>query len=124
MYCICCNIEIKPLTLGEENIDIESFIWESIIEKDVDATEIRKTTVNNRMWNDGIVKVISAGYGSSHDTDQFVIAICDNCITKKQEDGTLLYYGNYMESKSKWTNENKENSLKIYRRRRNLDNLL
>lgn len=44
---------------------------------------------------EGIVTKISAGYGSCHDTDMFVIGICDECVTKKREDGTLLYVGNY-----------------------------
>jgi len=35
------------------------------------------------MWDSGLVGRIGAGYGSEHDTDTFLIAICDDCITSK-----------------------------------------
>ena len=45
------------------------------------------------MIDNGIIHIIDAGYGSVHDSDQFVIAICDDCIKENLEDATLLYYG-------------------------------
>lgn len=59
--------------------------------------------------------------GSSHDGDQIIIAICDDCIKANLEDATLLYYGNYMSSS--YGRKNVEDSKKKYRRRKNLDNL-
>lgn len=70
--CICCDKEINKLD-GMPN-DKE---WEG-------------------MWNDGIVEKISAGYGSTLDGDMYVLAICDDCVRKKHNEGKLLYVGNYM----------------------------
>jgi hypothetical protein len=44
------------------------------------------------MVNDGIIQTIDGGFGSIHDTDTFIIAICDDCITENLEDGTLLLF--------------------------------
>lgn len=38
---------------------------------------------------DGVVGVISAGFGSSFDTDNFVIAICDGCIERSKGIGVF-----------------------------------
>jgi hypothetical protein len=74
------------------------------------------------MVSDGIIQIIDAGYGSKCDGDQFIIAICDDCIKENLEDGTLLYFGNYMSSY--FTKVNIEKSKKTYRRRKNLDKLV
>jgi hypothetical protein len=125
MYCICCNNQVKPIYYSDtENQSEESHIWDVVIVKDDEGKEIRQEKVSNRMWGDGIVQILSAGYGSNHDTEQFILAICDSCVTKKKEEGTLLYFGNYMSPKSKWVNEEIEKSKKIYKRRRNLDDLV
>ena len=50
----------------------------------------------NALFEDGLVDTISAGYGSRHDGDVYVIAICDACVTKKKEDGSLIYLRNYL----------------------------
>ena len=47
-----------------------------------------------------------------------------HCINVNKEDGTLLYYNNYMYSDEKFVEEEKERSKKIYRRRKNLDGLV
>jgi len=39
---------------------------------------------------------ISAGYGSNHDTNVYMIAICDDCITEKMAEGKLIYAYTYM----------------------------
>ena len=50
---------------------------------------------NDKEWEgcfaDGIVEKISAGYGSKHDGDMFIICICDSCIDSKK----LKWVGNY-----------------------------
>jgi len=79
--------------------------------------------VNNKMINNGIIHIIDAGYGSTHDGDQFVIAICDDCIKQNLEDATLLYFGNYMGYGSMIVDE-VEVSKNKYRRRKNLDDLV
>lgn len=73
------------------------------------------------MIDNGIIHIIDAGYGSTHDGDQIILAICDDCIRQNLEDATLLYYGNYMLSD---VVEEVENSTKKYRRRKNLDDLI
>ena len=45
-----------------------------------------------------------------------------HCINENKEDGTLLYYGNYMYPEQ--IDEEKEKSKKVYRRRKNLDGLV
>jgi hypothetical protein len=81
----------------------------------------RTLTVDNEMVNGGIVQLIYAGFGSAHDTDSFIIAICDNCIAENLEDATLLLFksGHYI-NPEKHVNDSK----KKYRRRKNLDGLV
>ena len=78
-------------------------------------------TVDNEMINGGIVQLIHAGFGSAHDTDSFIIAICDSCIAENLEDATLLLFrsGHYIKPEE-YVNESK----KKYRRRKNLDGLV
>jgi hypothetical protein len=52
-----------------------------------------------------------------------LIAICDSCIKVNIEEGTLLYYDNYMPSDEKFIEQEREKSKKIFRRRKNLDDL-
>jgi hypothetical protein len=78
-------------------------------------------TIDNEMINGGIIQIIHAGFGSMHDTDSFIIAICDSCIVENLNDGTLLLYksGHYI-NPEKYV----EDSKKTYRRRKNLDDLV
>ncbi len=80
--------------------------------------------INNEMVENGIIHIISAGYGSNHDGDLILIAICDSCIKSNLSDATLLYYGDYMSRREDWTEEQKNKSKQIYRRRKNLDGLV
>jgi len=129
MYCICCKKnrpsphnpkEAGKVTSKEEEEDI---LWKNSKRGDGSLYN-----VNNKMIDNGIIWIIEAGYGSTHDGDQFVIAICDDCIEENLEDATLLYYGNYMfqtMNNGDWSVEKeKEKSKQKYRRRRNLDGLV
>ena len=116
MYCICC---------GKANVSPEDILGEKSEEDLLWMNEKRNNTnitIDNEMVNGGIIQIINAGYGSNHDGDQIIIAICDDCITKNLEDGTLLYFGNYMG----WPGQKEdcEKSKKILRRRKNLDGLV
>jgi len=111
MYCICCKknkiTPYDPLMdgqLGEPKTE-EELLW--------------KDEVKN--VNDGIIQTIGAGFGSIHDTDTFIIAICDECITENLEDGTLLLFrsGDYIDG-----DKHIDKSKKAYRRRKNLDGLV
>jgi hypothetical protein len=96
----------------------EELLWGSEETKDG-----RIRTINNRSANDGVIHIIDAGYGSTHDGDQFVIAICDECIRENVQDGTLLYYGNYM-GFTDISEDDVQKSKMTYRRRKNIDKLV
>jgi hypothetical protein len=121
MYCICCKRDkitvydpIMDGQLGKYKTE-EELLWKEEIKNG------RSITINNEMVNDGIIQTIDAGFGSIHDTDTFIIAICDDCITENLEDGTLLLFrsGDYMNG-----DKHIEKSKKIFRRRKNLDGLI
>jgi len=117
MYCICCKQDkVKPYDpINVSNLTEEEMLWRKEVfdEKTLDVT--------NSMVNDGIIHIIDAGYGSKHDGDRIILAVCDECISKNLEDATLLYYSNYMS----WPGQEDEveKSKRLYRRRKNLDNL-
>ena len=132
MYCICCKQnKVSPYDITYQvsrktNGDIpseEDILWKKELRLDASGNSIGSHNINNEMVSDGIIQIIDAGYGSKHDTDQFIIAICDDCITENLEDGTLLYYGNYMSTKESYITDQIAKSKKIYKRRKNLDNL-
>ncbi len=126
MYCICCKENnIEPIDVGNDidGVDQKSevdMLWE---DKSVSMNDggTRRQSINNAMINNGIIHIIDAGYGSSHDGDKIIIGICDKCISENLEDATLLYYGNYMFGNSK---DEIEKSKKLYNRRKNLDDLI
>ena len=116
MKCICCNNSIK---------NIESQAGNSLSLEDSVFGNIKKYNrliekAENRMWSNGVVGNISAGYGSSHDGGQYVIAICDDCIQSKLDEGVLAYTGHYIFKDIKGDIEKYR---KIWRRNNNLDNL-
>ena len=92
MYCICCNKNnVIPydgsykLSPHHREITEEDLLW-----KKDKTTDGKYKTINQSMIEGGIIHIIDAGYGSTHDGDQFIIAICDDCIKDKVKDGTLL----------------------------------
>ena len=124
MYCICCNKNnVIPydgsykLSPHHREVTEEDLLW-----KKDKTTDGKYKTINHSMIEGGIIHIIDAGYGSTHDGDQIIIAICDDCIKDKVKDGTLLYFDNYMGSS--WVTKNVDESKKIYRRRKNLDKLV
>jgi hypothetical protein len=132
MYCICCKKNnVSPVGQNtakflsrdgfgkEDKPNEEDILW-----KDSKRADGSLVNVNNEMIDNGIIHIIDAGYGSNYDGDQFVIAICDDCIKENLEDATLLYYGNYMYTREEFIEEEKEKSKQKYRRRKNLDGLV
>lgn len=124
MYCICCKKNnVIPIDTkyqrGEVELPEEDIIWKNTKRKDGSLVN-----VNNEMIDNGIIHIIDAGYGSGHDGDQFIIAICDDCIKENLQDSTLLYYGNYMYNREGFVLEEMEKSKQKYRRRKNLDKLV
>jgi hypothetical protein len=128
MYCICCkknNVipNTPPVSSKISTEDSPPQHEEDILWKDSKRPDGSLVNVNNEMIDNGIIHIIDAGYGSTHDGDQFVIAICDDCIKENLADATLLYWGNYMYG-GDYANDEIEKSKKKYRRRRNLDDII
>ena len=128
MYCICCkkNNVIPNTPSVSSKIATEDSppqFEEDILWKDSKRPDGSLVNVNNEMIDNGIIHIIDAGYGSTHDGDQFIIAICDDCIKENLADATLLYWGNYMGYGNMIVDE-VENSKQKYRRRKNLDKLI
>lgn len=118
MYCICCKKNnVKPIGSSREDFSEEDILWKK--EKRGDDT----LTVNNEMIDNGIIHIIDAGYGSKHDGNRLIISICDECIAKNLDDGTILFFDNYMFGDKTYIEESIDKSKQIYRRRKNLDNL-
>jgi len=116
MYCICCKKDnVKPFSKDGESEEI--LLWKK--EKRGENT----LTINNEMIDNGIIHIIDAGYGSKHDGSRLIIAICDECIGKNLDDGTILFFTDYMFTDKRYLEENIDKSKQIYRRRKNLDNL-
>ena len=129
MYCICCkknNVipNTPPISSKIATEDSPPQFEEDILWKDSKRPDGSLVNVNNEMIDNGIIHIIDAGYGSTHDGDQFVIAICDNCIKENLQDATLLYYGNYMYGNEGFVYEEIEKSKQKYRRRNSLDKLI
>ena len=92
----------------------EELLWTEV---DVDRGGYKYTsTIDNEMIDGGIIQIVTAGYGSNHDGDKFIIAICDDCIKENLENSNLLYYGN--------GEDDIEKSKKLYNRKKNLDILI
>jgi hypothetical protein len=128
MYCICCkknNVipNTPPVSSKIGTEDSPPQHEEDILWKNSKRPDGSFVNVNNEMIDNGIIHIIDAGYGSTHDGDQFVIAICDDCIKLNLEDATLLYWGNYMGYGNIIVDE-VEKSKQKYRRRKNLDDIV
>ncbi len=109
MYCICCkkhNVLPTDTIWGDTKISEEELLWH----------DDQFDDINSKMISDGIISTIHARYGSSHDTDTFIIAICDECISENLEDATLLLRNSFYKDEV-------EKSKQLYRRRKNLDEL-
>jgi len=92
LNCIVCGSEIEI-----SNRDTESHKFEELV------------------WDHGVVEKMYGNYGSVYDGDVFYIALCDDCINKKKEQGSILVINNYMGIKLDLKEENKyfERKLKL-----------
>ena len=130
MYCICCKKNnVIPFGYAYDSRQSQKIpadkleTEEDILWKKEKRKDDSLSNVNNEMINNGIIQIIDAGYGSKHDGDQIILAICDNCIKQNLEDATLLYYYNYM-IPDEWSRRDIEKSKQKFRRRKNLDDLV
>jgi hypothetical protein len=140
MYCICCKKDkVIPYSLEDEmgssetSMTEEEMLWLKGQKTDKSDSNVRvgvsigvkaDLSIDYINTNNGIIQTIDAGYGSRHDTDKFVIAICDDCIDIELNNGNLLFWGNYFSPNNKKVLERIEKSKKLYRRNKNLDKLI
>ena len=125
MYCICCNKNnVIPHEYSKKGArsNTDSITEEEILWKNERLENGKNATINNDMVSGGIIHIIEAGYGSTHDGDRIILAICDDCISEKISDATLLLFDNYMGFQN--TKREVEKSKSAYRRRKNLDDLI
>lgn len=121
MYCICCKKNnVTPSNLNE--LPEEDILWKKSLRVNKIGGIDKELTINNEMVDDGIIHIIDAGFGSKNDGSRFILSICDDCIEENLLDGTLLYFDNYMSKNS--SIELIERSKKIYRRRKNIDDIV
>jgi hypothetical protein len=72
---------------------------------------------SSQMWNGGVVERISAGYGSALDGFEMFMGICDSCIKLKLDNGTIVYWKNYM-----GRDEESRKKYDLIRKKKNRDN--
>jgi hypothetical protein len=123
MYCLKCEKnKIFPLDINNEidfNEDVELEIKTLYQNEEING---RRKIIENEMIRDGAIQIIGMGYGSTLDTDMYLVGICDDCLKSLQKSGLVLYYGSYIfHPKSA---EMIEESKRLYLRRRNLDKLV
>ena len=124
MMCICCDKKIT--LLYPEHLDgktEEDVVFNKSKRPVGRRDEEIEIDAGSQMWYDGVVHKVSAGYGSCHDGDEFIIAICDECITKKKATGNIAYIDNYMGYLSK-KDEDYVNSRTAWRRYNNINDFL
>lgn len=98
MMCICCDKRIPLLLSPEISAEDEEKVVFVKEKKQIKGKfdEIMVSGAESNMWRNGVVGLIGANYGSGHDGDEFIIAVCDDCITKKKMTGNIAFIDNYM----------------------------
>lgn len=124
--CVCCDKKISLLYPELENKTEEDIVFN----KETRQVRSRKSfdveikiNAGSQMWNDGVVDLISAGYGSRFDGDEFIIAICDDCLEKKMMTGNIAYIDNYMGYNIKDDEKYKKSRI-AWRRYNRIDDIL
>ena len=129
MYCICCKrnnvlpMEIAfPKNQVDKNKNEEDFLWKNEIVESSTNNQSYYRTIESEMINNGAIEIVNTGYGSRHDGDRILLAICDDCIKENLTDGTLLYFSNYISNIG--VEDEVDKSKKLYQRRTRLDDLV
>ena len=65
LKCICCGEKLKFIGHGDFDPSVD-------------------------MWQKAGVHQFVPGFGSRYDSTEFVVGICDDCLTKKLEDGLII----------------------------------
>lgn len=70
--CACCkNNVVKPIEYN--NLGIRDLLKQE-----------------QQMWSNGTIVLVSFGYGSSLDMEQFYMAVCDDCAKSLQKENFLI----------------------------------
>lgn len=52
--------------------------------------------IDEELLDDAVAGHMTGGYGSVHDGDNLLVAVCDLCVQEKIASGHIIYNGNYM----------------------------
>ena len=111
------------MSIKDSNIKEEDILWGEE-HNQIDGSSFN--TIDIEMIEGGIIEIAYAGYGSAHDGERIIFAICDACIEENLADATLLYRDSYSMPTPIGDNaEGKaEKSRVLYRRRSRLDSII
>lgn len=108
------------MSIKNSNIKEEDILWGEE-HNQIDGSYFN--TIDVEMIEGGIIDIAYAGYGSAHDGERIIFAICDACIEENLADATILYRDSYSMPTPIGDNaESKAGKSKmLYRRRSRLD---
>ena len=72
MKCVVCKKQIESFDLGGLEADGQIVL------------------PHESNWHNGDVNKFYCGYGSSHDDDRFLVALCDDCITNRLDQNIIV----------------------------------
>jgi len=90
-----CLKNIEEYELNMKSQLVGSYVCISCQEKEISPLKFSKIDPlgqEHMSWDNGVVFLVSCGYGSRYDLDSFYMGICDNCIEKLDRIGILKNY--------------------------------
>jgi hypothetical protein len=124
-YKLCLKCEknkIFPLDINKIDFNEDVELEIKTLYQNEEGIDGKRRNIENEMIRDGAIQIIGMGYGSTLDTDMYLVGICDDCLKSLQKSGLVLYYGSYIFYPK--SAEMIEESKRLYLRRRNLDKLV
>lgn len=89
--CICCGSKIELYdAIGNPHFDMNKFMDQ--------YQPYDRYRPESQIWKNGIIELLSAGYGSNNDGNMYYIGICDECVDINTINGRLRYSGCYLGS--------------------------
>lgn len=58
-------------------------------QEDVYSDSVNMFNIEQSMWINGTISKVSFGYGSSHDMETYLIAICDTCVYNLKNENVI-----------------------------------
>jgi hypothetical protein len=72
--CLVCGKVLEPIADDHNMATVKARPWMALY-------------INANTWE------VSCNYGSCHDTDKFMLGLCDDCISIKIDAGLLIHNG-------------------------------